>query len=462
MCLPFEAFAQREGEIYDYILLESRDTLRVKRRIGDWFFGVNFGGSFNYYVDSIFLPRYPQLPISDSINPEFPLTGGIGIGYGFGAVTEFNPNDTQYGFGIRFGLDSRIFTNTSNPIPIQEDNKLTIEKITTETQLNYYIISPFVRYNYMGEFYLTAGMDIELFNSITKVHKISFQNPDPIEDTRKLTNYLNNVRTRLSLSLGVGYDMNVIDINDGNRLFLNPYALVSYGTSIFDKDASSIRTPDFNVGTFRLGVAVKYVRDTRAYDTLYIDTNNFENPSVLITAQVDQGISYSGFQKQELLESTEIKASEINQSEQIKEEPVLAKEMAKDTLAMKIAKKKAEEKLKKQDVSFNKLKEFSYPTSASEDLTPEMKDYLDAVAQFLKQNPNAKVYFTGHSDNTGNPDIQRTRSNNRAQKALRYLLGKQIPKSRILATGNGSTKPKATNDTDEGKRKNRRLQIEIK
>jgi len=462
MCLPFEAFAQREGEIYDYILLESRDTLRVKRRIGDWFFGVNFGGTLNQYFGSFYLPRYPQLPISDSINPEFGLTGGFGMGYSFGLVTEFNPNDTQFGFGIRFGLDNRSFSNSSNPISIDEENKVTIERITTESTINYYFVSPFIRYNILGELYLTAGADIELFNSITKTHKISFENPDPIEDKRKLTNYLNNVNTRIGINFGLGYDMNVIDINDGNRIFLNPYFLISSGTSIFNKDESSIKTPSFNTATFRLGVAVKYVRDTRAYDTLYIDTNNFENPSVLITAQVDQGISYSGFQKQELLESTEIKASEINQSEQIKEEPVLAKEMAKDTLAMKIAKKKAEEKLKKQDVSFNKLKEFSYPTSASEDLTPEMKDYLDAVAQFLKQNPNAKVYFTGHSDNTGNPDIQRTRSNNRAQKALRYLLGKQIPKSRILATGNGSTKPKATNDTDEGKRKNRRLQIEIK
>lgn len=86
---------------------------------------------------------------------------------------------------------------------------------------------------------------------------------------------------------------------------------------------------------------------------------------------------------------------------------------------------------------------------------------LDKLAGLMKENPTAKVTITGHTDNVGNADKNLLLSEQRAVAVKEYLLSKGIPKENINTKGLGSQKPIADNTTEDGKRKNRRIEIEV-
>ena len=84
---------------------------------------------------------------------------------------------------------------------------------------------------------------------------------------------------------------------------------------------------------------------------------------------------------------------------------------------------------------------------------------LDKVVQILKAYPTAQVQINGHTDNSG--DLQRNQqlSLDRAIRVQDYLIEKGIKQQRISAKGFGAKQPAASNQTDQGKYKNRRSEI---
>jgi outer membrane protein OmpA-like peptidoglycan-associated protein len=71
------------------------------------------------------------------------------------------------------------------------------------------------------------------------------------------------------------------------------------------------------------------------------------------------------------------------------------------------------------------------------------------------------ITIIGNTDNTGNEEKNRILSEARAKAVAEYLTSKNIDKSRIKYTGYGSSKPIASNDTEEGKQQNRRVEFII-
>ena len=86
---------------------------------------------------------------------------------------------------------------------------------------------------------------------------------------------------------------------------------------------------------------------------------------------------------------------------------------------------------------------------------------LDILFGLLNDNKNIKIEIAGHTDAVGSDVDNLTLSNNRANAVVNYLLGKGIAKDRLSAKGYGETKFIATNDTDEGKQLNRRVEFVI-
>lgn len=77
----------------------------------------------------------------------------------------------------------------------------------------------------------------------------------------------------------------------------------------------------------------------------------------------------------------------------------------------------------------------------------------------LKQNPDLKISIEGHTDNVGAVTSNQTLSESRAKSVMTALVSKEIAASRLKSKGWGQTKPIADNNTDEGKAKNRRVEI---
>lgn len=91
-------------------------------------------------------------------------------------------------------------------------------------------------------------------------------------------------------------------------------------------------------------------------------------------------------------------------------------------------------------------------------ITPESFVRLDAVVEYMTYKKSARIEISGHTDNQGNPKANRTLSEKRAQACRDYLVSKGIEASRIQAQGFGDERPIASNDTEEGRKLNRRIE----
>ena len=84
---------------------------------------------------------------------------------------------------------------------------------------------------------------------------------------------------------------------------------------------------------------------------------------------------------------------------------------------------------------------------------------IGELAEMLKSNPALKVRIDGHTDNVGTAGSNLTLSENRAKAVMNALIAKGIDKTRLSVKGFGQEKPLMDNGTDEGKAKNRRVEI---
>lgn len=99
--------------------------------------------------------------------------------------------------------------------------------------------------------------------------------------------------------------------------------------------------------------------------------------------------------------------------------------------------------------------------TAKWDLLPTSFVELDKLVKILSDNPLMEITIAGHTDNVGNDDANQTLSANRAKSVVDYLVSKGIMANRFQQAGYGETKPLASNDTDEGKALNRRVEFTI-
>lgn len=86
---------------------------------------------------------------------------------------------------------------------------------------------------------------------------------------------------------------------------------------------------------------------------------------------------------------------------------------------------------------------------------------LNDLAVILRNNSNYKLHLEGHTDNKGDPKKNLDLSKRRAAAVEKYLEGKGVPHDQITSEGYGDTKPKDTNDTEAGRAKNRRVEMNI-
>jgi outer membrane protein OmpA-like peptidoglycan-associated protein len=97
----------------------------------------------------------------------------------------------------------------------------------------------------------------------------------------------------------------------------------------------------------------------------------------------------------------------------------------------------------------------------SDVLKAASKAELQKVVQLMRDNPNIKVRFGGHTDNTGNAAYNKQLSRRRAEAVRKFMIESGIAANRMESVGYGMERPIATNDTEEGRALNRRTELEI-
>ncbi len=94
------------------------------------------------------------------------------------------------------------------------------------------------------------------------------------------------------------------------------------------------------------------------------------------------------------------------------------------------------------------------------DVKPESAQAIAEIAKLLKADPGLKLFVVGHTDGTGGVDANLRLSQDRAQAVIQALVaGHGIEAGRLRPFGNGPFAPVATNATEEGRAKNRRVEL---
>ena len=87
---------------------------------------------------------------------------------------------------------------------------------------------------------------------------------------------------------------------------------------------------------------------------------------------------------------------------------------------------------------------------------------LASIVKVLKENPEIKkVRVEGHTDTQGKPKHNKKLSERRAASVVKWLVKNGISKKRFTSAGFGQERPIATNQTEEGRRENRRVEFHI-
>jgi outer membrane protein OmpA-like peptidoglycan-associated protein len=92
-------------------------------------------------------------------------------------------------------------------------------------------------------------------------------------------------------------------------------------------------------------------------------------------------------------------------------------------------------------------------------IRPESFPPLDSVVEYMTHKKRAQIEVSGHTDNVGDPKVNKALSSKRALAVRAYLVSKGIEESRIEALGFGDERPIAENDSDANRQKNRRIEV---
>ncbi len=100
-----------------------------------------------------------------------------------------------------------------------------------------------------------------------------------------------------------------------------------------------------------------------------------------------------------------------------------------------------------------------YFDTGSATIKPESEPALVEMIKLFNGSPTLKVYVVGHTDNVGSLELNIKLSSDRAASVVKAITARGVTASRLKSAGVGPYSPVASNDTDEGKAKNRRVEF---
>ena len=106
------------------------------------------------------------------------------------------------------------------------------------------------------------------------------------------------------------------------------------------------------------------------------------------------------------------------------------------------------------------IKDILFATNSYE-ITKESEQVIDAFIEYLNEYPKIRCTIEGYTDNIGNDEDNLILSENRAKAVAEYIIKSRIRQDRINFKGYGAKNPIAENNTEEGRKKNRRTVFKI-
>lgn len=105
--------------------------------------------------------------------------------------------------------------------------------------------------------------------------------------------------------------------------------------------------------------------------------------------------------------------------------------------------------------------DFSFDVDSAE-LSFEAQSTFDKIANVFKDYEKTAIHVVGHTDSTGSDEYNQKLSERRASAVAKYLSSQGVNSSRMMTWGRGESEPVASNDTKQGRARNRRVDIVVK
>jgi outer membrane protein OmpA-like peptidoglycan-associated protein len=441
------------------------DTIKMKRTFGPLFYGPMTGANGNIDIGELQLLRKPWDVYSDTNKHYISYVPDFGAGYFLGLAADWQPPNALFGGSLRvFLFDTWKSTAYSEKY---------MDEIETEydntTGFTYLTISPAVRYNFLSNFHLFAGLDIGVSlgyeSYLVRKHTLG------AEISHDYKWEFEDVKTRFGGHLGIAYEMVLVDISQRMRVKLSPFISVHAGTGMISDEKSS-----WNTITGRIGISFKLGPDKIEYDTLMYVPQADSIPFILATLDRKRDITFPELTMvaKSITSGLAGVSGGLIETDTKFESAVMIEMSAKPDIVRAIREKidivlagttkpkeKLGEKIVIKEVKINELETYQFATSESTELSIELKKRLDQFSDYLRRNTGTTIAIIGHSDDQGNFQQNDQRAKDRAEKVKQYLMKKGIPEHRLLATGKGSIDPIASNKTESGRRQNRRVEIKI-
>ncbi|ROL61538.1 OmpA family protein [Bacteroidetes/Chlorobi group bacterium ChocPot_Mid] len=465
--IPECLFSQSaSGELTDFFVTPQLDTIILHRKHGPMWYGIFSGANMNFDNGSVQFLRKPNEPFDSVLNHFMDYTPDKGSGWFLGAMGEWQPIESMFGVTARLYIMDKWSSMAFSPTYV-DSMKSEYDNLVDFTYLTF---SPGVRYNLHPNFHIFAGLDLGLSLAYSSYLVRKHINIGDIKHDY-FEHDIYDMKMRFGGHFGIAYQIVAADINQRMRLVLSPFISIHAGTPMISTPESS-----WNTITFRVGLTLKLSPDVIEYDTIPFVPQTEPLPKILASLDRKSNINFPGFSLEAFTIRGEMTAVDRGLIEEdLKIESVVNYEVSSRPEILKAIAEKADIELAGiakpkerfgEPITDIKLVEntdvsFEYSSSSSVELTREVKQYLNKVAIYMQEHPGAVLGITGHSDDQGTMQENHERSVKRAEAVVEYLMKKGIPKGRLLASGKGSIEPVASNKTEAGRRKNRRVDIRI-
>lgn len=436
-----DLYSQAPSGEFSYIKwISTNDTLIVKRKYGDWWFGPRIGTNRNYYFGTL-----DYTTNNDPGNPFKRLvkfSNGDGGGLMFGGVVEYLPVGEKWGYGLNFSImEVREVNASSEPL---KDTFQTYYDF--KSNLNYIVVSPYARLNFLFPGLFTfSGLDVAVNTSQNTSFLKKFQNSGRIEQWQKEN--LTDLPVSVGFHIGFGYDLFLADISEKARTRLTPFISLNLNSSMIGDNNST-----WSGLQLKMGFAVKFGFDNIQYDTLFYDKDYVAPPSYFVTAQKERSVEYIYRREDEIVgeELAAVATPIINEEIKTKKDVDIIPNPQNMDLKDRLIAKPGD------------TLRYSFAGSATTDLSTELKKDIKKIADILKNNPSWRIEIVGHSDDQGSLPENDRRARVRAENTFNEFRNNKVRLNQMTIDSKGSISPKGDINTPEGRKINRRVEIIIK
>ncbi|AEI51701.1 OmpA family protein [Runella slithyformis] len=249
------------------------------------------------------------------------------------------------------------------------------------------------------------------------------------------------------------YTIPALNIADGNSLNLSSAMNFGFKKSMPEPNYANVKKELDSLAAYLKANATRKLTITGLYSSIEQNTGSFADLGLARAEALKEYLVQAGVPGGQL--TTASKLVELIFST---EDSTHGMEFGFDSLLIP----KTEEALAAAEKYENLFKPMDlYFKTAKADYikTPENEKFITEAVRYLTANTDKKLSLTGHTDNDGTDVTNIKLSKNRANSIKALLIQRGIAESQLVTDAKGESQPKATNDTPEGRKANRRVSI---